>query len=93
MPQDEEVVVKAGLWHYAGEIAAQVTIVRRPVTFGSGDYEDPPEIGEDRTAPCFVIHWGRPGEPTKSDASSAQHATLDEAIREAESLAPGVKWT
>jgi hypothetical protein len=92
MRQDEK-IIRTGTWLYAGTAPTQVTLVRREVTYGSGDYEDPPEICEDRAEPCFVIRWGSPGEPGISRSASAQYASIDEALREADILAPGIKWS
>jgi len=85
-------VVRTGSFLYAGTVPTEVRIVRKEVTPGSGDLADPPEVRGDRQAPCFVIQWGSPGEPGLSRAASGPHATLEEAVRAAETLTSGIEW-
>jgi len=88
-----ERIAANGTWLYAGMVPTHVQIVQREIAYGSGDYEDPPEIREDQQGPCFVILWGSPGEGDVFRSASGNHATLEDAIREASRLAPGIAWT
>lgn len=43
-----EVVVKSGTFLYDGTVTCNLRIVRSQVCPGSGDWEDPPELAEDK---------------------------------------------
>ena len=60
MPDGE--VIKRGEFLYDGAVQTDVRIVAHATTYGSGDYEDPPEMQYDRDIPSFAIEWGSPGE-------------------------------
>jgi hypothetical protein len=85
--------VKRGTWLYAGNIPCEVRIVRHHTLYGSGDYEDPPEIAEEREVECFYIFYHTPaGEPTWVGRGAA--LTLSDAVAKAEKiLGAGLTWS
>ncbi len=91
---DQDQIVRTGIWLYDNVAPTQIRIVKRPFTLGTGDYEDPPEIADDRDAPCFVLVWGIPGVTGafQTQAEGGQYPTLELALEAADGLVPGVKW-
>ena len=82
-------VVKEGTWLYDGQIATGVRIVSCSVQWGSGDWEDPPEIRDDLEVAGFDVQWASPTSPADyPNSASACFATLDEALEYVE----GVAW-
>jgi hypothetical protein len=83
---------KSGTWLYAGSILCEVRIVRHHTLYGSGDYEDPPEVSEDREVECFYLLFHTPvGLPCWVGGGAA--LTLAEALSLAESkLGGSVVW-
>ena len=63
-------------------------IVRSPMTYGSGDVEDPPEVAHDRDVPCFYILYqtcdgqevGGGGHPSLEEAMSDAMKLLGESV-------------
>ena len=55
--QEGQAVVKTGTFLYDGQITCDVVIVRGPICYGSGDYEDPPEFVRDHEQETFYIHY------------------------------------
>jgi hypothetical protein len=53
-----ETAVKEGTFLYGGKIECDIRIVRSPVRYGSGDYEDSPEIENDLEQDTFYIQYG-----------------------------------
>jgi hypothetical protein len=41
-------VIKEGTWLYAGEVTCDIRIPKHDWCYGTGDYEDEPEIRDDR---------------------------------------------
>ena len=55
MTPNPDRIIKQGVWLYAGEVTRRVVIVEDDVFPGSGDYEDPPEVANDRHLTCFAV--------------------------------------
>ena len=66
------------------------------IRYGSGDWEDPPEIQEDQTVPGFDVQWALPTTPRDfGKYPSAVFPTLQDAITYAEQAAwasSTLKW-
>jgi hypothetical protein len=89
----EDKVVATGEWLYDGIVPRKVVVVREDVWPGSGDYEDPHEIAEDRNVTCFSVWFESPGQAMEFKAGGGYYATIDEAITASESKLSGpVKW-
>ena len=84
--------VQFGTWLYAGSVPCEVKIVRHHTLYGSGDYEDPPEIADDREVECFYILFHTPvGHPQWVGGGAA--LSLAEAVSVAENkLGSTVTW-
>ena len=92
-PNDE--VAKAGTYLYDGTVICDVRIVRSMIYYGSGDYEDPPEIADDQERETFYIQYGSTIERGNYSAGGGAYPTLCEAVAAVEN-APGfgksVRW-
>lgn len=56
--------VRCGTWLYDGSIPCEVRIVPHDTLYGTGDYEDPPEISDDREIESYYILFSTSvGEP------------------------------
>jgi hypothetical protein len=89
---ETKVPVKSGTWLYAGTIPCEIRIVRHHVLYGSADYEDPPEIAEDREVECFYILYATPAGSPKWVGGGAE-LTLQNAMARIEAKLPApVTW-
>jgi hypothetical protein len=88
-------VVKTGTFLYDGQITCDVRIVRGPIFYGSGDYEDPLEIADDHEREIFCVQYGSPTKRGCYNAGGGSYPTLSDAIDAVEAT-PGlgctVKW-
>lgn len=50
-------VIKEGTAVYDKTVPYEVRIIESLVWYGSGDYEDTPEIREDRTMKCYYVWY------------------------------------
>jgi hypothetical protein len=69
-------VVMKGSWTYGGTVK-YLQLIKSDVLYGSGDYEDPPEIRNDKEIECYYIEFL---------STSGGFLILAEAIIEAEEL-------
>jgi hypothetical protein len=72
---DGEVVLE-GSWLYAGTTRYRIAIVRRGSRYGSGDYEDPPEVAQDREAATFEVWYTAAGDPERFAAGGGNTLRL-----------------
>lgn len=84
-----ETLVMEGTFLYDGFIECDVCIVRSPIRYGSGDYEDPPEIYNDLERDTFYVYYGSTTERGRYTAGGGGYPSLEEAMAGAES-APGI---
>lgn len=81
-------VVQEGTWLYDGQVPTGVRIVSWPIRYGSGDWEDPPEIRDDYEIAGFDVQWASPTTPRLySGFASVRFSTLQEAISHVERAA------
>lgn len=53
-----ETLVMEGTFLYDGIVECDVCVARSPIRYGSGDYEDPPEIYNDLERDTFYVYYG-----------------------------------
>lgn len=83
---------KKGSWLYAGSTSCEVRIVRHHTLYGTGDYEDPPDIAEDRSVECFYVIYSTPaGQPKWVGGGAALSLSGAVALAE-EKLGPSLVW-
>lgn len=87
-----ETVVKKGTFLYDGTVLCDLRIVRSQVRPGSGDWEDPPELANDKEGEFFFVQYGSTTERGHFNSSAGGGETIEEAIAKAES-APGIGKT
>ena len=90
-----ESVVRAGTFLDDGQVVCDLRIVLSPVRFGTGDYEDPPEVSDDVDQDTFYIQYGSTTSRGVFNAGGGGFPTLSAAVAHVESM-PGfgntVRW-
>lgn len=86
-----EKVVATGTYSFAGT-ECDVRIVFSPVRYGTGDYEDPPEIANDTNAHTYYVQYGSVTEPGRFNAGGGSYDSLSEALSATEA-APEIGHT
>lgn len=75
-----ENIVKVGTFRYDDSVLCDVCIAFSPVRFGTGDYEDPPEIGDDVVIDTYYVFFGSTTERGSYTAGGGGYSTLAEAV-------------
>ena len=90
-------IVQEGTWLYDGQVSTGVRVVHCNIRYGTGDWQDPPEIRNDFSVAGFDVQWASPTSPsTYSAHASAVFLTLADAIAYAEGtawVAGTLKWS
>jgi len=87
-----ETVVQTGTFLYDGAVECDIRIVHSPIRYGSGDYEDPPDIQDDVECDVFYVHFGSPTQRGIFNAGSSSFSSLPEAVAAVDAM-PGVGST
>lgn len=86
-------VLKQGTWLYAGEVVCDIRIVKHDWRYGTGDYEDPPEVREDQQGEFYYLEFGSAVKRGEYPSRGGCHYSLSEAVREADAATHGtVRW-
>jgi hypothetical protein len=85
-------VVKSGTFLYAGSVVCDVCIQRTDCRYGSGDYEDPPEIRDDLEGEWFYLWLSPAGSRGQYITGAGGCPTIIEAMRHAEQQLEGLRW-
>lgn len=83
---------KTGSWLYEGSTSCEVRIVRHHTLYGTGDYEDPPDIAEDRNVECFYVFYSTPAGVPKWVGGGAALSLSDAVALAEEKLGPSLVW-
>ena len=92
---DDENIVALGTFLYDETIECDICVVYSPVLYGTGDYEDEPELRNDIEIDTYYLWFGSTTERNRFNAGGAAFATLEDAMKNAEER-PGfggsVRW-
>ncbi len=89
---ESEKLVAAGTWLYDDAVECQIQIVRRNIAYGSGDYQDPPEIREDREGEFYYLKFSSPGDPEVISSLSGAFEAFEDAKKNANEMCSGLVW-
>jgi hypothetical protein len=93
MTIDESRIVKSGEWLFDGSTRCRIVIQSETCLPGTGDYEDPDEIANDRAIPCFTIWFENPAQKGNYNACGGYCLTLEEAMNSVDAVIKGpVTW-
>ena len=90
--QSSEKLVDIGHWVYGGSVTCIVHLVQRNVAYGSGDYQDPIEVREDRAGKFYYLKFFAPDDPTRVTSESGAFDSEKSAREAASEFCPNLNW-
>ena len=78
-------IVKRGKCLYDGSLEYEVRILKWHIFYGTGDYEDPYEIREDRNIDCYYVYYEDLIRAGEFNAGGGVFLSVDEAVVSIES--------
>lgn len=85
-------VIQEGTFLYDKTIICDIRILKRNCRYGTGDYEDEPEIRDDIEGEFFYVQYGSPTARGRFLSESQVLLSLEDAIQEAARTTNGTKW-
>jgi hypothetical protein len=83
---DNAEVIMKGSWIYAERLICNVKIIKWHVLYGSGDYEDPPEMRDDYEVECFYVIFESMVEQGNYNSVRGGFLTISDAITDTETI-------
>ena len=84
-------IVKRGICLYDHCVEYEVIIIESNIRYGSGDYEDPPEIAEDREITCYSCSYEDMVNRGAFSMGRGGYGSIREAVEHIESVV-AVRW-
>jgi len=91
----EHNIVKQGTFLYDELVECDIRIIFSKIHYGTGDYEDPPEIANDLVQDTFYLQYGSTTQRGVYNAGGGGFPSIEAAIKYAESAAGighTIKW-
>ena len=83
---DNAEIVAEGTWIYAERHICYLRIIKWNVIYGSGDYEDSPEICDDKEEECYYIQFESVTEKGDFNSQTGAFFTVNEAMTYADEV-------
>jgi len=90
---DDLPIIAEAEWLYDGTVPVRLRVHASPMYYGTGDYEDPSDIAEDRPGNFYIISSERPGSPPGEFRETIRNlGSVEEVLSTVERLFPGARW-
>ena len=91
-PTDDLPILAEAEWLYDGRVPVRLRVHASPMYYGTGDYEDPADIAEERPGNFYTISSDRAGSPGVVGTVIPNLASIDEVLATVEEKFPGARW-
>jgi len=85
-------IVKRGTFLYDGTVQCGLCISLSTVRYGTGDYEDEPDVANDVETDTYYLWFDSPAAETRFNSGGGAYSSLSEAVAAAERF-PGIGST
>ncbi|MFL6697965.1 MAG: hypothetical protein ACJ8GJ_12415 [Vitreoscilla sp.] len=89
---DDLPVLAEAQWLYDGSVPVRIRVHSSPMYYGTGDYEDPTDIAEERPGEFYILSWESAGSPGSFPNAMPNLASIDEVLETVERKFPGARW-
>ena len=85
-------MIKKGIYTYAGITEYYVYICEENVFYGTCDYEDIPEVANDKEMRCYAVYYSDIRDKNVINASAGQFENYEDAVKIIESDKEFLRW-
>ena len=90
-PDDLPILAEAE-WPHDGAVPIRIRVHSSPMYYGTGDYEDPSDIAEDRPGDSYIVSYEAAGQPGVFTNLMTNLESIDEVLATVEEKFPGARW-
>ena len=88
---DDLPILAEAEWLHDGTVPIRIRVHSSPMYYGTGDYEDPSDIAEERPGDFYILTHEVAGSPGKFDMTR-NLASIDDVLETVERKFPGARW-
>ena len=89
---DDLPVIAEAEWLYDGAVPIRIRVHSSPMYYGTGDYEDPTDIAEDRPGNFYIVSHEMAGRPGVFSNVMPNLESVEEVVATVERRFPGARW-
>lgn len=89
---DDLPILAEAEWLYEGHVPVRLRLHASPMYYGTGDYEDPADIAEDRPGDFYTLSSDKAGSPGEVGTVISNLASIDEVLATVAAKFPGARW-
>lgn len=89
---DDLPILAEAEWLHDGHVPVRLRVHASPMYYGTGDYEDPSDIAEERPGNFYIVSSDRAGAPGVVGTVIPNLASIDEVLATVEAKFPGARW-
>jgi hypothetical protein len=89
---DDLPILAEGEWLYDGTVPVRLRVFASPMYYGTGDYEDPSDIAEDRPGNFYIIASDGAGTPGEGGMMIQNLGSIEEVLAAVEKNFPSARW-
>ena len=89
---DDLPILAEAEWLYDGTVPIRIRVHSSPMYYGTGDYEDPSDIAEDRPGDFYILTYEMAGSPGHFCNAMQNLASIDEVLETVARKFPGARW-
>jgi|GEM_PF-1418795 len=89
---DDLPILAEAEWLYDGSVPVRLRVHASPMYYGTGDYEDPTDIAEERPGNFYIISSDRAGAPGEVGTVIPNLASIEDVLATVAARFPGARW-
>ncbi len=89
---DDLPILAEAEWLYDGSVPIRIRVHSSPMYYGTGDYEDPTDIAEERPGEFYLLTHEVAGSPGHFSNVTPNLTSIDEVLETVERKFPGARW-
>ena len=89
---DDLPILAEAEWSHAGSAPIRIRVHSSPMYYGTGDFEDPADIAEERPGEFYIVTHEVAGSPGRFVNVEPNLASIEDVLQAVETTFPGARW-
>ena len=89
---DDLPIIAEAEWPQEGRVPIRLRVHASPMYYGTGDFEDPADLAEERPANFYILSRDTAEQPGVFSVAEPDLESVGEVIATVERLFPGARW-
>ena len=89
---DDLPIIAEAEWPGDGGVPLRIRVHASPMYYGTGDFEDPADLAEEKPANFYILSREAPDKPGVFTVAEPDLESVEEVIAAVQRLFPGARW-